>query len=295
MRGGIRREAKIAHPRRHVAIAAFDASGEGVGVEVRLQSIDAGDRHGAIGRDVLPAIGGGGDDVGRSCGVAYESASLEKVGSSASQSIGDRKIGSAAGECEAGDGARRQQIIGASGDAEYAAGCRIRSQSRVALGGLRTAKTGRPHAPAWVVSVADRRLAVDRGVGVTLASGKRLIRRSIDAQAKALLREKRRACAGIEAATRRVGIAHYPHELCHRVERGLLRSNSALAGNLGQPGGRQTAEHQRNAAGAVEEIDQRVADALLIAVQAAAGRRDEIQREIQIGIVGIVAQARLEA
>ena len=148
----------------------------------------------------------------------------------------------------------------------------------VALGGLRTAKAGRPHAPAWVVSVAERRLAIDRGIGVPLARGTRPVRRSIEAQAKALFREWR--CAGFAAAARRERIGHHAHELRHRVERGLLRSCGGLAGNLRQPGARQPAERQRNAAGAVEEIDQRVADALLIDVQGAAGRRGEVQREI---------------
>ena len=44
----------------------------------------------------------------------------------------------------------------------------------------------------------------------------------------------------------------------------------------------------------VEEIDQRVADVLLVAVEAAARRRDEVQRQIEIGVVGVVAQAGLE-
>ena len=47
------------------AIAAFDAAGPRIGVELRAQAIDAGNGHGAIGGDVLPAIGQRAGDIGR--------------------------------------------------------------------------------------------------------------------------------------------------------------------------------------------------------------------------------------
>jgi hypothetical protein len=45
----------------------------------------------------------------------------------------------------------------------------------------------------------------------------------------------------------------------------LLRTNGGFAGRLRKPRHRQTAEHQWNAAVAIEKIGQRVTDALLIA------------------------------
>ena len=59
-----------------------------------------------------------------------------------------------------------------------------------------------------------------------------------------------------------------------------------------RPAGVSAAEHQRNAAGGVEEPGQRVGDILLIDIKAA--RRAEVQRQIQVGIVGVVTQARVE-
>ena len=44
---------------------------------------------------------------------------------------------------------------------------------------------------------------------------------------------------------------------------------ASLAGDLRQARRRQRAEHQRNAAGGVEEIGQRIGDVLLVAVEAA--------------------------
>jgi hypothetical protein len=46
-----------AHPPGDAAIAAFDAAGPCVGVELRALPVEAGDRHLAVGGDVLPAIG----------------------------------------------------------------------------------------------------------------------------------------------------------------------------------------------------------------------------------------------
>ena len=56
---------------------------------------------------------------------------------------------------------------------------------------------------------------------------------------------------------------------------------------------RQRAEHQRNAAVGVEEIGQRVGDILLVDVEPAGG--NEIEREIEIGVGGVVAQGGLNS
>ena len=71
---------------------------------------------------------------------------------------------------------------------------------------------------------------------------------------------------------------------------------ASLAGDLRQAGRRQRAEHHRNAAGGVEEIDAcALADVLLVDVEAAVlGARSESQREIEIGVVGVVAEARVK-
>ena len=75
-----------------------------------------------------------------------------------------------------------------------------------------------------------------------------------------------RTAAGTEgiAAARDERISQKAHEQVHRIERGLLRAGGDFAGDLRQPAGRQRAEHQRNAAGGVEEVDQRIGDVLLI-------------------------------
>ena len=63
-----------------------------------------------------------------------------------------------------------------------------------------------------------------------------------------------------------------------------------------RPAGVSAAEHHRNAAIAVEEADERVGGILLIDVETAAElAEDEVQREIEKYVMGIVAQARLEA
>ena len=55
------------------------------------------------------------------------------------------------------------------------------------------------------------------------------------------------------------------------------------------------AEHDRDAAIGVEEVDDGVADVLPIAGEAGPGRRHEVQQQIEKCVVGIVAQAGVEA
>jgi hypothetical protein len=74
---------------RDKTITAFDAPGPCIGVEPGAQLIGAGDSDGAIGGDVLPAVSQRPGDIGRADAVAHEGASLEQVGSSASQAIGN--------------------------------------------------------------------------------------------------------------------------------------------------------------------------------------------------------------
>jgi hypothetical protein len=54
---GVRRDADAAAPGRDEAVAAFESSRLGVGIELSAQLVEAPDRHGAVGRDILPAIG----------------------------------------------------------------------------------------------------------------------------------------------------------------------------------------------------------------------------------------------
>ena len=118
--GGIGRDADAADPRRDKAIAAFDAAGIRIGVELGAQLIDAGDGHGAIGGDVLPAIGQRAGDIGRADGVPHERAGLEQVGAAAA-AVRDAETGAAAGQRKARDRERRDAIVGAdrgAGDAQ---------------------------------------------------------------------------------------------------------------------------------------------------------------------------------
>src|SRR6266513_3111080 len=130
-------------------------------------------------------------------------------------------------------GVGREPVVGADrGCAEAAGGC-VRSQRRIAVGGLRSAEAGRPHAPAWIeqwiagyrlgdhavsVALGARALAAVGSTGVALF-GKR-----------ARARSRQRAIAA--AAEQRIG--HHAHELRHRVECGLLRSGRGLARSLRQ-------------------------------------------------------------
>ena len=62
-----------------------------------------------------------------------------------------------------------------------------------------------------------------------------------------------------------------------------------FARHLRQAGGRERGEHQGMPPVRVEEIDQRIGDVLLVDVEAAG--RIEIEREIQVDVVGVVAEA----
>jgi hypothetical protein len=55
--GSIGRDADTADPRHDKTITAFKPPGERIGVELRAELIGAGRRHGAVGGDLLPAIG----------------------------------------------------------------------------------------------------------------------------------------------------------------------------------------------------------------------------------------------
>ena len=125
------------------AIAGLGAAGEGVGVELRAQPIDAGDGHGTIRGHVLPAIGQRAGDIGLAGRVAHEGAGLEQVGAAAA-AVRHAEAGAAAGQRKARDGVWREEIIRAGGDAEDAAGAGVRSERRIAVGGLRAAEAGAP-------------------------------------------------------------------------------------------------------------------------------------------------------
>jgi hypothetical protein len=124
LRRGVGRQADAADPRRHNAIATLDASRERIGVEVGVQLIDTQYRQGAIGSDVLPAIGRRRSDIGRSSRVTDEGAGLEQVGTPAS-AIGDAEIRAAACERKAGNDLRGEPVIDADGDATESARGRV--------------------------------------------------------------------------------------------------------------------------------------------------------------------------
>lgn len=65
---------------RDEAIAAFETPRPGIGFELGVQPINAGGRHGPVGRDVLPAIGQCAGQVCRPDFVTDEGAGLEQVG-----------------------------------------------------------------------------------------------------------------------------------------------------------------------------------------------------------------------
>src|SRR5215475_16183812 len=94
------------------------------------------------------------------------STGLEQVGAAAAQSVGQREVGAAAGERKARNRVRREAVVGTGREAPDAAGRAGSSEDVIAVGGLRAAEAGRPHAPARVVDFAQRRLAIKRGIGV---------------------------------------------------------------------------------------------------------------------------------
>lgn len=89
--GGLGRDAQ-AHPRRDEAKAAIDASGEGVGVEAGAELVDAGERHRAVGRDVLPAICKRRRDTGRPVGVAHEGAAWNRSERPGAKAVATAKL-----------------------------------------------------------------------------------------------------------------------------------------------------------------------------------------------------------
>ena len=135
---------------------------------------------------------------------------------------------------------RREAIVGADRGAGNAAGRGVGSERRIAVGGLRAAKAGRPHAPARLERHRRRRLG-EHGIGVASLAG--CVR----------WRHRRWRChfLGERLATRRrsrhcpaihEGIGQQAHEQVHGIEGGLLRSGRDLAGSWRQPGRRQRAE-----------------------------------------------------
>ncbi len=286
--GRVRRDP---HPWRSEAIAALDAAGEGVGIELRVQAIDAGDGHGTVGGDVLPAIGKRAGDIGRSDFVLDEGPGLKQVGASGA-AVGNAELGTPAGEREPGDRARREDIIRAGRHAEHPAGGVIRSQRHVAVGGLRTAEASGPHAPARVEHRIARHRLGDHAVGIAFAAAPALAAGGgVGLRSVVFLRKRCRArcrCRTIAASADK-GIEQRGDELRHRVEGGLLRSGSGFAGGLGETRGAQCREYQRNAACRVEGISQCVCDIPLIVVQAGQLRHCEV--EVEVGVIRVIAQA----
>ena len=97
---------------------------------------------------------------------------------------------------KSGQRIRREAVVDADRRAVDPAGHAVRSQHRVAVGGLRPAIARGPHAPALGEGIDHRRrLAIDRGVGVALALRARLVLRCVGADAVALVGKLRRAGA----------------------------------------------------------------------------------------------------
>ena len=238
----------------------------------------------------MPAIGCGRADIGGAGRVLDECAGLEQVGSSAAAG-GNAETGAAARQREACDRRRRQPVVGAGRHAVNAAGGGAGSGDRIAVGGLAAAEARAPRSPARFECRCTRRSLRFQAECFTI--------RTAEGDAGVGVRDialigKSRCARFAEAAVGGRDIGDRGHELRHRVHHGRLHRGGDRAGGLRQPRRGQPAIDQRNAAIAVEVVDQRVADGLLVAVQAAAGRRDEAQRQIEIGVVAVVAQARLE-
>ena len=112
------------------------------------QPVDAGDRDGAIGGDILPAIGERAGEIGGADIVADETAGLEHVGASAAEAV-DAEIGAAAGERKTRQRIRRDPEVRAGGKTERARGGVVRSEHRGSPLVLAAAAIGRaPQAPA---------------------------------------------------------------------------------------------------------------------------------------------------
>ena len=84
--------------------------------------------HGAIGGDVLPAIGQRGRDVGRPNGVTDKCAGLEQVGMPGAAAR-DTEIGAAAGQRKTGNRERREAIVRADRGAVDARGRGVASRA----------------------------------------------------------------------------------------------------------------------------------------------------------------------
>ena len=182
---------------RTVAVAALDAAGIRVGVELGAQPLEAGHRDRALGRHVLPAIGRGGGDIGRADVVANEGAGLEQVRASGAETR-DAEIGAAAGEREAG------QRIAARGDSRRQPQNRTRAPSRRSIPARRcrrsvaaAAEGCAPDAPALIEQVVARDIRLGREFGKGVARHARLLR---GIGVRALFGERDRAGIAAEAA-----------------------------------------------------------------------------------------------
>ncbi len=277
-------------PRRHEAIPAFDSPRNGICVEARLQPVAAGDGNSAVGGDILPAIGQRSQKIRRTDGVPHEGAGLEQVGT-ASAAARNAEVRSAAGECKARDGIGRETVVGADRGAENAAGGAVGATHRITVGGLRSAVTGSPYAPTLRQGIGhDRRFTVNRGIGVPLGDGALAlgcVGTGVAHISKLRSAGRRRRSSTVTAAH----VGHRAQKLCHRIEGGLLRAGRSLAGSLCQSRGRQRAVHHGNAARGVEEMRERVADPLLVPIEAGGNR--EIQSEVEIGVAGIATESSL--
>src|SRR6185436_19079599 len=123
----------------------------------------------------LPAIGERAGEISGADTVPDERTGLEQVGTPGAV-IGDAETGAAAGQREAGDGERREAIVGTNSRAIDLRRRRIGAGHAIAVRRLRAAEASRPHAPAllerhrnWCLAINRRlrvvRIALLRGIG----------------------------------------------------------------------------------------------------------------------------------
>ena len=232
--------------RRRKAIAALEPAGEGLGPEAALQLVEAGQRHRAVGGDVVPAIGQRRRDIGRTEIVPAEDAGLEQVGRAAAERVGERIAGAAAGEREAEQGIRRDLVVGAADDALDARRGVLRSDQRRCRSSWPSRHrprprrssdwpAARPTAAPW--SPSHRRRARSASPGASRHRPRRRPRRRMATRCRPV-----RKTAGAAGHRR---IEQQIEEQIVRLDRGLDHAGAEFARGHRQAGGIERA----NAAG----------------------------------------------
>ena len=129
---------------RFETVAGLGPAGVAVGVEIRVEHIA---EHGALGVDVVEAVGKCTGDIGVAKTLAAIEAGIEGVGAAAAQAVRQRKVAPAAAQAEADQ--RVVDMIAQAADQPPDV-CRgiVRSDGGIAAGLLGPAIGGAPHIPA---------------------------------------------------------------------------------------------------------------------------------------------------